>query len=222
MEPAVRGTAPTSRFAATSSSRIAPAIAEPAKQVIDAGGQAVTPGFIDIHNHARENIFKLPSADNYIRQGVTTIIEGPDGGSPVPLAPFLAEARDAAEVDQHRKLCRTGIRTRSCARHGEQTADTCRARQNAVDRRGRHEGGGIRPEHRPLLRAGRVHADRRSDRARARRGPVRRHSHLTHARRGVRRARQRARDDSHRRGRRAADAGNPSQDRRAEKLWEER
>ena len=25
------------------------------------------------------------------RQGVTTIIEGPDGGSPVPLAPFLAK-----------------------------------------------------------------------------------------------------------------------------------
>ena len=71
--------------------RIAPAIAEPATQVIDAGGQAVTPGFIDIHNHARENIFELPTADNYIRQGVTTIIEGPDGGSPVPLAPFLAE-----------------------------------------------------------------------------------------------------------------------------------
>jgi N-acyl-D-amino-acid deacylase len=71
--------------------RIAPAITETAAQVIDAGGQAVTPGFIDIHNHARENIFELPSADNYIRQGVTTIIEGPDGSSPVPLAPFLAK-----------------------------------------------------------------------------------------------------------------------------------
>lgn len=71
--------------------RIAPAIAEPAARVIDAGGQIVAPGFIDIHNHARENIFALPSADNYIRQGVTTLIEGPDGGSPVPLAPFLAK-----------------------------------------------------------------------------------------------------------------------------------
>ena len=71
--------------------RIAPAIAEPAARVIEAGGQIVAPGFIDIHNHARENIFALPSADNYIRQGVTTLIEGPDGGSPVPLAPFLAK-----------------------------------------------------------------------------------------------------------------------------------
>ena len=68
---------------------IAPAIPGPATLVIDAGGQVVTPGFIDIHNHARETIFELPTADNYIRQGVTTLIEGPDGASPIPLPPFL-------------------------------------------------------------------------------------------------------------------------------------
>ena len=68
---------------------IAQSITDPAAQVIDANGQIVSPGFIDIHNHARETIFQLPSADNYIRQGVTTLIEGPDGGSPVPLGPFL-------------------------------------------------------------------------------------------------------------------------------------
>ncbi|HET9468580.1 MAG TPA: D-aminoacylase [Vicinamibacterales bacterium] len=68
---------------------IAPSITSPAARVIDANGHIVSPGFIDIHNHARENIFELPSADNYIRQGVTALIEGPDGGSPVPLGPFL-------------------------------------------------------------------------------------------------------------------------------------
>src|SRR5262249_8217850 len=31
-----------------------------------------------------------PTADNYIRQGVTTVIEGPDGSSPLPLGAFLA------------------------------------------------------------------------------------------------------------------------------------
>lgn len=76
--------------------RISAAIAEPATRVIDAAGHIVSPGFIDIHNHARENIFKLPTADNYVRQGVTTLIEGPDGGSPVPLAPFL-EKLDALQ-----------------------------------------------------------------------------------------------------------------------------
>ena len=50
----------------------------------------IAPGFIDIHTHARRGIFDVPTADNYIRQGVTTVMEGPDGSSPVPLAPFLA------------------------------------------------------------------------------------------------------------------------------------
>ena len=31
----------------------------------------------------------MPTADNYVRQGVTTILEGPDGTSAVPLKPFL-------------------------------------------------------------------------------------------------------------------------------------
>jgi dihydroorotase/N-acyl-D-amino-acid deacylase len=63
---------------------------EPAARVVDVGGQVIAPGFIDIHSHARANIFSVPTADNYVRQGVTTLIEGPDGSSPVPLAPFLA------------------------------------------------------------------------------------------------------------------------------------
>jgi N-acyl-D-amino-acid deacylase len=69
--------------------RIAPAIAEPAARVIDVSGLMVAPGFIDIHTHAQRGLFELPSADNYTRQGVTTLVEGPDGGSPVPLKPFL-------------------------------------------------------------------------------------------------------------------------------------
>jgi dihydroorotase/N-acyl-D-amino-acid deacylase len=68
---------------------IAPRIDAQAARVIDAGGLVASPGFIDIHTHARRGIFDVPTADNYVRQGVTTLIEGPDGGSPIPLAPFL-------------------------------------------------------------------------------------------------------------------------------------
>jgi len=77
--------------------RIAPAIGEPAARVIDAGGLVVAPGFIDIHTHARRGIFEVPTADNYVRQGVTTLVEGPDGGSAVPLRRFL-EKVDATRI----------------------------------------------------------------------------------------------------------------------------
>ncbi len=70
---------------------IQPVINAPAARVIDAAGQIVTPGFIDLHNHGGDTIFEVPTADNFIRQGVTTIIAGPDGGSPVPLGPFFAK-----------------------------------------------------------------------------------------------------------------------------------
>jgi len=70
---------------------IAPSIDAPATRTIDVHGQVIAPGFIDIHTHARRGIFKVPTADNYVRQGVTTLMEGPDGSSPLPLAPFLAE-----------------------------------------------------------------------------------------------------------------------------------
>jgi dihydroorotase/N-acyl-D-amino-acid deacylase len=72
--------------------RIAPRIdAANGVRVIDATGKVVAPGFIDIHSHARRGILDVPSAENYMRQGVTTIIEGPDGSSPLPLKPHLEE-----------------------------------------------------------------------------------------------------------------------------------
>jgi len=72
---------------------IAPVIASDARRVIDLGGQVLAPGFVDVHTHVRvrRGIFEHPTADNYVRQGVTTVIEGPDGSSPVPLAPFLRQ-----------------------------------------------------------------------------------------------------------------------------------
>ena len=63
---------------------------KPADLVLDVAGLAVVPGFIDIHSHAvrddpTDGIFRWPDAENLIRQGVTTAIGGPDGGSPLPI-----------------------------------------------------------------------------------------------------------------------------------------
>ena len=53
---------------------------------LDAKGLAVLPGFIDTHSHAVRGVLRHPLAENYIRQGVTLAVGGPDGGSPFPIA----------------------------------------------------------------------------------------------------------------------------------------
>jgi dihydroorotase/N-acyl-D-amino-acid deacylase len=60
-----------------------------AEKTIDAHDKVLAPGFIDLHTHARRGIFDVPTADNYIRQGVTTLFEGPDGSSPIPIREFF-------------------------------------------------------------------------------------------------------------------------------------
>ena len=68
-----------------------------ADQRIAVDGLAVVPGFIDIHSHAvrgsrkSSGLFKHPDAENYIRQGVTTVIGGPDGGSDLSIAKLLSD-----------------------------------------------------------------------------------------------------------------------------------
>ena len=92
--------------------RIAPQIDVQAKKVVDARGQVIAPGFIDIHVHARDGIFNVPTADNYVRQGVTTLIEGPDGRSPLPIAPFLDKRRRDARNAELRVVHRPGFDSR--------------------------------------------------------------------------------------------------------------
>lgn len=54
------------------------------KEEIDVRGLVVAPGFIDIHSHADGTLFDDPRAESVIRQGVTTVIVGQDGGSRGP------------------------------------------------------------------------------------------------------------------------------------------
>src|SRR5258707_15813046 len=41
---------------------------------IDARGLVVSPGFIDVHSHGDRGIFATPTAESYMREGVTTFI----------------------------------------------------------------------------------------------------------------------------------------------------
>jgi N-acyl-D-amino-acid deacylase len=45
-------------------------------EVIDAAEKIVTPGFIDIHNHADFNIYNANQAESFIMQGMTTLLVG--------------------------------------------------------------------------------------------------------------------------------------------------
>jgi dihydroorotase/N-acyl-D-amino-acid deacylase len=65
-----------------------------ARRVIDAAGRTVAPGFIDLHAHL-EPLLQLPLMESALRQGVTLALGGPDGGSPLPLAPYLDSVRTA-------------------------------------------------------------------------------------------------------------------------------
>jgi N-acyl-D-amino-acid deacylase len=61
-----------------------------AAQTIDAKGQIVAPGFIDVHGHT-EDIFNNPTAENFVRMGVTSIITGNCGGSASDIGQFLGQ-----------------------------------------------------------------------------------------------------------------------------------
>lgn len=62
-----------------------------AKHSIDAGGMILSPGFIDPHTHLTFDLSKEDRKANtpYLLQGVTTIVTGNDGSSPLPIGEKL-------------------------------------------------------------------------------------------------------------------------------------
>lgn len=59
---------------------------------IDLPGQALTPGFIDIHTHADRPLLDNPRAENRILQGITLEVGGQCGSSPGPSSESAAQA----------------------------------------------------------------------------------------------------------------------------------
>ena len=64
--------------------------AAPGERVVDAKGLVLAPGFIDTHSHGDRGVLEHKDALAAVSQGITTIVGGQDGGSPFPLADYLA------------------------------------------------------------------------------------------------------------------------------------
>lgn len=69
---------------------------------IDARGLAVAPGFVDMHSHGDGSLADDPRAESVIRQGITTIITGQDGGSRATGAPDRSFTAHFAAIDELR------------------------------------------------------------------------------------------------------------------------
>ncbi|HMP88519.1 MAG TPA: amidohydrolase family protein, partial [Lacibacter sp.] len=60
-----------------------------ATKIIDANGQIVAPGFIDVHTHIEGEEARHPEAANFIYDGVTTVITGNCGSSQVDMGRYF-------------------------------------------------------------------------------------------------------------------------------------
>ena len=62
-----------------------------AREVIDATGRIVTPGFVDNHAHVQQSIAEYPVSENFLRQGITTLVASlHSGDQPYPLDEYAS------------------------------------------------------------------------------------------------------------------------------------
>lgn len=101
---------------------------------IDAKGHIVSPGFIDMHAHI-ERIMELPTAENFLKMGVTTVLAGPDGRGPSPMGKFLDSLEtfelgiNTAWLVGHNTIRRNAMQTDN----REPTAEELNAMKKAVE-----------------------------------------------------------------------------------------
>ena len=94
-----------------------------AAEILDVSGKAVSPGFIDLHDHSDFPLLVERKAENKIKQGVSTLVFPSCGGGAAPLnddmredilrrSPYLKEGGvvvDWSTVDEYLKRLEEGI-----------------------------------------------------------------------------------------------------------------
>lgn len=62
---------------------------EKASRVLDVKGLIIAPGFIDVHTHIETNDLKVPTAPNFILDGVTSVVTGNCGSSNTDISRYF-------------------------------------------------------------------------------------------------------------------------------------
>lgn len=73
------------------------------REVIDANGLFLVPGFVDIHSHSDGTILEFPNAESRVFQGITTEITGNCGSSTAPVSTDIEKRKllaDYAGLDE--------------------------------------------------------------------------------------------------------------------------
>jgi N-acyl-D-amino-acid deacylase len=107
-----------------------------ADRVIDAHERTLAPGFIDVHVHVEGNLERNPRADNFLLDGVTTVITGNCGSSELNLAVWFAKIEklglgiNVASLVGHNSVRREVMG----AANRQATPDEIRKMQSLIDR----------------------------------------------------------------------------------------
>ncbi|HEX4946137.1 MAG TPA: D-aminoacylase [Blastocatellia bacterium] len=86
-----------------------------AARIIDANNHIVTPGFIDVHTHIEGGITRLPTAENFLQMGVTSVVTGNCGSSELPLGQWfqslekIGVSLNIASLVGHNTIRRAGM-----------------------------------------------------------------------------------------------------------------
>ncbi len=108
---------------------------------IDASGLVLSPGFIDVHTHANSGIMQNPAAENYVRQGVTTVVGGNCGSSAFPIGEHLEEVEGISPALNYGTLAGLGtIRRQVMGMESRRADGECIARMGRLAREAIREG----------------------------------------------------------------------------------
>jgi N-acyl-D-amino-acid deacylase len=111
-----------------------------AKQVLDAKGLVVAPGFIDVHTHVEGSIRRIPTADNLLFDGVTSIITGNCGGSETDLEKFFGELRGRLSINLGTLIGHNSVRREVMGSEQRDPTPEEQARMEALVERAMQQG----------------------------------------------------------------------------------